>query len=157
AGAQLAVSLKLLDVKSGAVERSVNESVPKRELAAGNVNASAARWFAELVPVEAKPVLTVSSEPSGASASVDGNPVGHAPLTLLDLSAGSHTVTVTAGGRIAQTRTVELRAGTSSELAVALEAEKAPPVVAQPRPTPVAQPRPTPEPPVVPTSVEKPQ
>jgi hypothetical protein len=139
--------LKLLDVKSGTVEHTVNETVGKRELASGNVHATASKWFAELVPVEAKPLLTVTSDPPNAAVAVDGNPVGRTPVTLRDLAPGSHTVAVSMSGRVAQSRTVELRPGAASEVSVSLEAE---------RPTVVERPRPTPEPAVVPP-VEKPQ
>jgi len=145
---QVAVSLKLLDVKSGAVERTVGETVPKRELSAGGVHAAASKWFAELVQVEARPILTVTSDPGGAAVAVDGNPAGRTPLTLRDLAPGAHTIAVSASGRVTQTRTVELRAGGASEVAVTLEAE---------RPAIVERPHPTPEPAVVPPPVEKPQ
>src|SRR6478672_11733431 len=109
--AQLAVTLKLLDVRSGAVEKSFTDTVTKRELAAGSVSATAARWFGELVPVEAKPTLIVSSEPTGASVTVDGSPMGRTPLTLRDLAPGTHQIAVAAPGRLTQTRTIDLRAG----------------------------------------------
>src|SRR5262249_23639294 len=72
------VALKLLDVKTASVERFVNDTVNKRELAAGSVNASAAKWFSSLIEglEGAKPVLTVSSDPSGAQVTVDGKDMG---------------------------------------------------------------------------------
>jgi hypothetical protein len=130
----VAVSLKLLDVKTGTIERSVNETVAKRELAAGSVNATAAKWFAELVPVEAKPILTVTSDPANAAVSVDGQSSGRTPVTLRDLAPGSHTVTISLSGRIPQSRTVELRAGGTSEVSATLEAEH--PAVVTPTPPP---------------------
>ena len=83
----------------------------KRELAGGNVNSAAARWFGQLVEVEAKPTLTVTSDPSGANVTVDGTGYGRTPVTLRDLAPGTHTVVVSMPGRQSVTRTVELRAG----------------------------------------------
>src|SRR6185312_9305210 len=74
------VALKLLDVKTAVVEKFVNDTVQKRELAA------AAKWFGQLLEVEAKPTLTVTSDPSGASVTVDGQGYGRTPVTLRDLS-----------------------------------------------------------------------
>jgi hypothetical protein len=153
-GAQVAVSLKLLDVKAGTVEHSVAETVGKKELAAGNVMGTAAKWFAELVPAEAKPILTVTSEPSGATVTVDDKQAGRTPITLRDLSPGAHTVSVSAAGRVTQTRTVELRNGATTDLSISLEAERVTPPVAQkptPEPTPAhiptpVQPQPQPAP-----------
>jgi hypothetical protein len=148
------VALKLLDVKTAVVEKFVNDTVPKRELAGGNVNSSAGRWFAQLVEIEAKPTLTVTSDPSGASVTVDGQAFGRTPLTLRDLPPGSHTVVLSMPGRQPVTRTVELRAGGSQDVVATLEPEA--PVVAQkpavtppaPEPTPLFTPAP---PPVRPT------
>ena len=128
------VALKLLDVKSATVERFVNDTVNKRELAAGSVNGSAAKWFSSLIEGfegVAKPVLTVTSDPSGATVTVDGRDMGRTPVTLRDLPTGSHNVTITATNMKAATRTVELRAGGQAEVSVTLEPEP-PQVVAQP-------------------------
>jgi hypothetical protein len=147
------VALKLLDVKTAVVEKFVNDTVQKRELVGGNAAATAGRWFAQLVEVETKPVLTVSSDPSGANVTVDGQPQGRTPVTLRDLPPGSHTVVLTASGRQSATRTIELRAGGTHELSVPLEAEA--PVVTQkvpeklqpePQPLVTATPRPAPQP-----------
>jgi hypothetical protein len=148
-GGALTVSLKLLDVKGGAIERSVSEATTRRELTGASVQAAAVKWFAQLVPVEAHPILTVTSDPPNAAIAIDGNPAGRTPVTLRDLSPGVHSVAVSAAGRVTQTRNVELRAGVSSDLAVTLEAERvSPPVVERPRP---------PEPAVVTPPLEKPQ
>jgi hypothetical protein len=127
------VALKLLDVKTAVVEKFVNDTVQKRELAGSNVNSVAARWFGQLVEVEAKPTLTVTSDPSGANVAVDGTGYGRTPLTLRDLAPGSHTVVVSMSGRQAVTRSVELRAGGTHDVVATLEPE-APPVVAHKEP-----------------------
>jgi len=142
------VALKLLDVKTAVVEKFVNDTVQKRELAGNNVNAAAARWFGQLLEVEAKPILTVTSEPTGGSVTVDAQSYGRTPLTLRDLLPGSHTVVVTMQGRQPVTRTVELRAGGSHDVAATLEPE-APPVVAKKEPQKAPEP-----PPLIPTHPE---
>jgi hypothetical protein len=138
------VALKLLDVKTATVEKFVNDTVPKRELAGGTVNQSASRWFAQLLEVEAKPTLTVQSDPSGASVAVDGTPYGRTPLTLRDLGPGSHTVTLSMPGRQSASRTVDLRPGGSHDVVVSLEPEAPPPPVAhnEPKLPPAPEPQP---------------
>src|SRR5439155_12235571 len=145
------IALKLLDVKTAVVEKLVNDTVPKREVAGSNVNGSAAKWFGQLLEIESKPTLTVPSEPSGASVTVDGQAYGRTPLTLRELSPGAHTVVLSMPGRTPVTRTVELRAGGSHECTGTLEAEA--PVVTQkpperkpPEPQPLITPQPRPEP-----------
>ncbi|HEX8951054.1 MAG TPA: PEGA domain-containing protein [Polyangia bacterium] len=146
------VALKLLDVKTAVVEKFVNDTVQKRELAGSNVNGVAARWFGQLLEIEAKPTLTVTSDPSGAGVSVDGQSYGRTPLTLRDLTAGAHSVTVSMPGRQPFTRNVELRAGGSHDVVATLEPEAAPvvahkePVKPAPEPLPLVTPTPTPPP-----------
>lgn len=148
------VALKLLDVKTAVVEKFVNDTVQKRELAGSNVNAAAGRWFGQLVEIDAKPTLTVTSDPSGANVSIDGQPSGRTPLTLRDLSVGPHSVSVSMAGRQTFTRNVELRAGGSHDVVATLEPEEKP-VVAhkeplkpppQPEPQPLITPTPAPAP-----------
>jgi hypothetical protein len=122
-GKDLVLGLKVLDVKSATVEKFINEPITKRELAAGSVNASASRWFASLIEVESKPTLTVTSEPPNAAVAVDGQPMGRTPVTLRELSPGTHTIAVSANGQKTAIRTVELRSGGTHEVAVTLEPE----------------------------------
>src|SRR6185312_10895278 len=125
-------------------------TVQKRELAGANVNAAAAKWFGQLLEVEAKPTLTVTSDPSGASVTVDGQGYGRTPVTLRDLSPGPHQVVVSMSGRQTFSRSVELRAGGSHDVVATLEAEA--PVLVQkqpikaPEPSPLISPTPTPAP-----------
>jgi hypothetical protein len=127
------VALKLLDVKTAVVEKFVNDTVQKRELAGNNANSVAARWFGQLIEVEAKPTLTVTSDPSGANVAVDGTGYGRTPVTLRDLTPGMHSVVVSMTGRQSVTRNVELRAGGTHDVVATLEPE-APPVVAHKEP-----------------------
>src|SRR4051812_43183936 len=146
------VALKLLDVKTAVVEKFVNDTVQKRELAGNNVNAAAGRWFGQLLEVEAKPTLTVTSDPAGANVSVDGNSYGRTPLTLRDLAPGTHQVTVSMSGRQTYTKNVELRPGGSHDVVATLEAEapvvvrKEPKQPTPPEPLPLVTPTPTPRP-----------
>ncbi|HEY7955858.1 MAG TPA: PEGA domain-containing protein [Polyangia bacterium] len=143
-GRNVVVGLKLLDVRSAGVERAISETVSKRELAAGSVNNTAARLFAKLVPVEAKPTVTITSDPSNAAVAVDGQAMGRTPVTLRDLSPGSHTVAISLRGHETAMRTIELRPGASHELAVTLEAVQPPPIAVVPptEPTTPATPPP---------------
>jgi hypothetical protein len=134
------VALKVLDVKTAVVEKFVNETVQKREVAGSNVNGSAAKWFGQLLEVEAKPTLTVTSEPTGASVAVDGQSYGRTPLTLRDLLPGSHSVVLTMPGRTPVTRTVDLRAGGTHDVAATLESEA--PAIAQKPPVRAPEPQP---------------
>jgi hypothetical protein len=139
---QVIVALKLLDVKSAAVEKFVNETIVKRELAAGSVNASADKWFGALVEVDAKPTLLVDSEPQGGVVSVDGQAVGRTPQTLRELSAGTHTISVSMNGRVTTNNTVELRPGTRHNLVVKLDEVPSAPPPYTPPPEPVVAPSP---------------
>jgi hypothetical protein len=153
--ANVTVTLKLLDVKTAVVERFVNDTVSRRELAGSNIAGTAGKWFAQLLEIEAKPTLTVTSDPSGASVAVDGTAAGRTPVTLRDLSPGAHTVVLSMAGRQSVTRTVELRAGSSQEVTAALETV-APPVAHHHAEPPPPEPlvRATPLPP--PTTTEHP-
>ena len=139
--ANVTVTLKLLDVKTAVVEKFVNDTVSKRELAGSNVGGTAGKWFAQLLEIEAKPTLTVTSDPTGASVTVDGTAAGRTPVTLRDLTPGPHTVVFSMTGHQSATRNVELRAGGSQEVTAALEA--LPPPVAHHHAEP---PPPAPEP-----------
>ena len=120
AATSVVLGLKLLDVKTAIIEKFINETVNKRDLAAGSVTGSAARWFAQLVEIDTKPTLTVTSEPPNAAVAIDGQPAGRTPVTLRELSAGTHTVGVSMSGHLTQTRSVELRPGGSHEVVVTL-------------------------------------
>jgi hypothetical protein len=59
--------------------------------------------------------LSVTTDPPGSEVSVNGEVRGIAPLTLRDLPAGQHRVTVRARGTT-YTRTVSIEAGTTASL-----------------------------------------
>ena len=58
--------------------------------------------------------LTVSSVPAGAQITFDGSPLCQSPCTLTDIAPGQHVVAATKAGFSSQSRTIKLRAGTSS-------------------------------------------
>jgi hypothetical protein len=70
-------------------------------------------------PVEVLKVgnLAVTTQPAGAHVLLDGKPVGDSPLTLTDLTAGRHTLTlVTPAGSVR--KTVRIEAGKTASLEV---------------------------------------
>jgi hypothetical protein len=134
--ASFSLALKLLDVKTATVEKFINDSAGKRELSAGQVNVVASKWFAQLIEVDTKPTLTVTSDPSGALVTVDGTGYGKTPLTLRELAPGPHTVVLSLPGRQSATRAVELRAGGSHDITAQLEAETPAIAARMPEPPP---------------------
>ncbi len=71
-------------------------------------------------PIVKPPVLSVTSEPTGARVLVDGQPVGTTPLGPLATTAGEHTLRVEAPGYVAVERTVTLQPGEPQRLEVVL-------------------------------------
>jgi hypothetical protein len=68
-------------------------------------------------PQAAAPVLaqvTVSSVPPGAQITFDGSPLCQSPCTLTDIAPGQHVVAATKAGFSSQSRTIHLKAGTST-------------------------------------------
>jgi hypothetical protein len=58
--------------------------------------------------------LTVSSIPPGAQITFDGSPLCQSPCTLTDIAPGQHVVAATKTGFAPQSRTIHLKAGTST-------------------------------------------
>jgi uncharacterized membrane protein len=58
--------------------------------------------------------LTVSSVPPGAQITFDGSPLCQSPCTLTDIAPGQHVVAATKAGFSSQSRTIHLKAGTST-------------------------------------------
>jgi hypothetical protein len=135
----IVAALKLLDVNSGVIEKFVNETVPKHDLTPENIQPLVAKWFSALVEVQAKSTLTITTEPAGASLTIDGQAAGRTPVTLRELSAGTHRFTLTLPGRVTINRSIDLKAGGSHEISLQMEAE----AVAQP----IEPPKPPPQPP----------
>jgi hypothetical protein len=68
---------------------------------------------------EMKTRLHVATVPAGATVSVDGQRRGVAPLDLTDLAAGTHAVTVEAGGATVR-RDVDVRTGVDNSVVISL-------------------------------------
>jgi len=58
--------------------------------------------------------LTVSSAPAGAQITFDGSPLCQSPCTLTDIAPGQHMITASKSGFTSQSRTIHLKAGTST-------------------------------------------
>jgi hypothetical protein len=71
-------------------------------------------------PVSAKGGLSVSSVPAGANVFLDNNFIGISPLTLNDVSAGSHIVTFRHEGFADYSGTTQVNAGAISTVSAAL-------------------------------------
>ncbi len=69
---------------------------------------------------EAKASVQLSSDPSGADITIDGTYVGNTP-SLIKLSPGSHTITMTMRGYAPWVRSIETAAGESRNFAATLE------------------------------------
>lgn len=69
---------------------------------------------AHIVAAPALAQLTVSSSPAGAQITFDGSPLCQSPCTLTDIAPGQHVVAATKAGFTPQSRTIHVRAGTST-------------------------------------------
>ncbi|KFE60150.1 serine/threonine-protein kinase [Hyalangium minutum] len=75
----------------------------------------------------APPILTIETDPPGALIKVDGQEVGHSPLTLDTLSVGEHSVAASLEGRLPAERQVKLaNPGERAMVLLALAVEPAP-------------------------------
>jgi hypothetical protein len=116
------LSLRLLDVKGGTTEKYLPaEALTADDLSATKVNGVAARLLAQLMGLAAQGSLTITSEPPGAGVTIDGQQRGETPLTVTDLSVGSHTVVVSKSGYKARTETADFRSGEPTKLDLTLE------------------------------------
>jgi hypothetical protein len=79
------------------------------------------------VPVAGKPdarrgALAITSVPPGAGVDVDGRRVGVTPITVPDLVAGTHRVTIVREGYLEHSKEVTVETGRTAELTVTLTA-----------------------------------
>jgi hypothetical protein len=65
--------------------------------------------------------LFVRSDPAGAKVLVDNKPAGVTPTTVLDLTPGNHTITVTAADGSSARQTVQVEAGATASLRLSLD------------------------------------
>jgi PKD repeat protein len=64
--------------------------------------------------------IQVTTDPAGASVSVDGNGRGTAPVTITDLSSGQHTISITKDGYAGYTTKVTVTGGETIPLSLNL-------------------------------------
>ena len=106
-------------VRHGAIERSAPVTVV--------VGSSATQYF-EIATATAPPssgALSVVTTPAGARVLVDDQPSGVSPLTISDLSAGEHRVTVERDG-VRASRVVTIAGGATASVLFALAGEAGP-------------------------------
>jgi hypothetical protein len=65
--------------------------------------------------------LFVRSDPAGAKVLVDNRPAGVTPITVLDLSPGSHTISVTGADGANAKQSVQVEAGSTATLRLTLD------------------------------------
>jgi TolB-like protein len=102
-GEDIAIWLKMFDVRKGKVEFWLTETLTKKQIDPGGIKAASVRWFAKLTgkPLNAGTVQVTSSV-FGAKVSLDGNPVGvtsEQPLAIPDVAAGKHELTLSKPGQ----------------------------------------------------------
>jgi hypothetical protein len=84
-------------------------------------NARAAAGRPDPAPVAFTGSLYVDSRPRGATVLVDGRSVGQTPITLADLSIGSHVVRIEMAGKKPWTSTARVAAGKTTPVTGSLE------------------------------------
>lgn len=103
-----------ITIASGQAARSV-----LLEIEAG----STTRQYIEFAPASAPATMTgrldVASQPSGARVNVDGAPKGVTPISIAEIAAGPHDVTISSGETIIR-RNVVIRSGSTSSIDASL-------------------------------------
>jgi len=102
-----------LEVRQGALNRSVPIAVPERSTVVHHIS-----WPAEPNAVQATGGLEITSEPRGQFVMVDGQASGVTPLTVTGLTPGAHEVAVRRNGTMVR-RTVQVEAGATASLMIA--------------------------------------
>jgi hypothetical protein len=101
---------------------TLNERNPSRTINARlEPNARAAAARPDPAPVAFTGSLYVDSRPRGATVLVDGRSVGQTPMTLADLSIGSHVVRIEMAGKKPWTSTARVAAGKTMSVTGSLE------------------------------------
>jgi TolB-like protein len=137
-GADLVITLKLLDVSRGVVESSLTEAIVKRRADATSVRPLTAKWITRLAGRSSTGSLAVRANVGGASVSLDGVVVGTTgdkPLAISDVAPGKHEVAVEKSGFTKTRQEFTLGSGQSLPLSLSLSplslgaADNADPVV----------------------------
>jgi hypothetical protein len=85
------------------------------------VTAVEGNLIAAEVTLKERPAMLAFDAPSGADISVDGRPVGTAPMKALELPSGAHTVTLTRSGKRPFMLSVSLKRGDTMTVPVSME------------------------------------
>ena len=130
-GGTFIISLGLVDVQSGQIERAETERCEQCEENALLASAENIAYKITSVPKpkkeekgKGKGIIKVSSTPAGADVYVNGELKGKSPVTA-EGSEGSNEIALFRQGYITVVKTVELKAGEEKELAVPLEQQQA--------------------------------
>lgn len=116
------------------------ESALAEQARASLANASKCQGWNDLMSGR----LMLSASPKGASATVDGKPIGTLPTEVVGLMEGDHTVVITLDGYEPHEETLKLYPDKDATVKVALE-EARPEVVVEETPPPaIVEPEPTP-------------
>ncbi len=94
---------------------TVSKGAPSRDITVELVGT------APLAPVATTGAVYVETRPAGASVSIDGTPVGTAPMRVPELTPGPHRIRVDMAGHKSVTTTAVVRAGQQTLVRLSLE------------------------------------
>jgi len=94
---------------------TVSKAVPSRDITVELVSA------APLAPAASTGAVYVETRPAGANVSIDGRPVGTAPMRIPELTPGPHRIRVDMAGHKSVTTTAVVRAGQQTLVRLSLE------------------------------------
>lgn len=118
----LASGTHRVEVGSGSLTRSQHLSVARGGDASVHIGLPAPSAAAGAAGTGA---LQIATEPAGARVWIDGEPRGASPLTVSNLKAGEHVVTVRTGSGEAVNRTVTVQEATMASLVISMNAPNA--------------------------------
>jgi hypothetical protein len=107
------------EVKPG--KHTVKVSAPGYFDDVREVTAVEGNLIAAEVTLKERPATLAFDAPSGADISVDGRPVGTAPMKALELPSGAHTITLTRAGKRPFMASVTLKRGEAMRVPVSME------------------------------------
>ncbi|MPY88971.1 MAG: PEGA domain-containing protein [Luteitalea sp.] len=108
----------VVELRAGDVVRRQHVGVAAGQIASQYVELGTPGTTPRAAAAPKEGTLVITSKPGGAQVTIGGEARGTTPLTLEDLPAGGHSVRLVRGD-LRETREVEIRAGGTTELAVA--------------------------------------
>lgn len=126
-GSDYVVKLKMLDVARAALESSITETVPAHRAEPITLRTQAIQWLQKLTgggesgSAASGGTLQIRSNVSGATVSLDGNPVGvtsQQPLSVADVAPGKHELVAQKRGY--ETRSQQFSMGDGQSLPLTL-------------------------------------